>query len=34
MKSLKIHRVLVYTDKEGIPGWWTLLFMSPTPQSA
>ena len=26
MKSPKIHPVLVYTDKEGIPGWWTLLI--------
>ena len=34
MKSPKIHRVVVYTDKEGIPGWWTYGFMSPTPQSA
>ena len=33
MKSPKIHRVLVYTDKEGIPGWWTYGFFSPTPQS-
>ena len=34
MKSPKIHRVLVYTDKEGIPGWWSYGFMSPTPESA
>ena len=34
MKSPKIDRVLVYTDKEGIPGWWTSGFMSPTAQSA
>ena len=25
MKSPKIHHVLVYTDKEGIPGWWTFV---------
>ena len=24
----------MYTDKEGIPGWWTFRLMSPTPQSA
>ena len=23
MKSPKIHPVLVYTGREGIPGWWT-----------
>ena len=34
MKSPKIDRVLVYTDKDGIAGWWTFLLMSPTPQSA
>ena len=32
MKSPEIHRVLVYTDKEGIIGWWTHGLMSPTPQ--
>ena len=26
IKSLKIHRVLVYTDTEGISGWWTYGF--------
>ena len=25
MKSPKVHLVLVYTDGEGIPGWWTLI---------
>ena len=34
MKAPKIHPVLVDTDKEGFPGWWTYGVMSPTPQSA
>ena len=34
MESPKIHRVLVYTDKEVIAWWWTFGTMSPTPQSA
>ena len=34
MESPKIHRVLGYADKEGIPGWWTFRLMSATPQSA
>ena len=34
MQSPKIHPVLVYTDEEDIPGWWSFRFMSPTPQSA
>ena len=33
MKSPTIHRVLVYAGREGIPGWWTYGFMSPTPHS-
>ena len=34
MISPNIHRVLVDTDREGVPGWWTYGFMSSTPQSA
>ena len=34
MESPKIHHMLMYTEKEGIPGWWTFRSMSPTPQSA
>lgn len=30
MKLPKILRVLVYTDKEGIPGWWWTLFICAT----
>ena len=28
MGSPKIHRVLVYTDKKGIPGWWTSISVA------
>ena len=33
MKSPTIHRVLVYAGRKGIPGWWPLGSMWPTPQS-